>query len=221
MSAFVHVIRRELNLAIRQQLDSLVVLVFFLLAIVLFPFGVGPEPNILARIAPGIIWVAALLAAMLSLERLFQADYEDGSLELLALSPLPLEMVVLAKVVTHWLTTGLPLILAAPVMAVMLNMNTEGIAMLLLVLLLGTPSLSLIGAIGAALILGARRGGVLLSLLILPLFIPVLIFGVSAIDGTLNELTVKPQLLILSGFFLASLALCPWASAAAIRQSLE
>ena len=221
MSAFVHVIRRELNLAIRQQLDSLVVLVFFLLAIVLFPFGVGPEPNILARIAPGIIWVAALLAAMLSLERLFQADYEDGSLELLALSPLPLEMVVLAKVVTHWLTTGLPLILAAPVMAVMLNMNTEGIAMLLLVLLLGTPSLSLIGAIGAALILGARRGGVLLSLLILPLFIPVLIFGVSAIDGTLNGLTVKPQLLILSGFFLASLALCPWASAAAIRQSLE
>ena len=221
MSAFVHVIRRELNLAIRQQLDSLVVLVFFLLAIVLFPFGVGPEPNILARIAPGIIWVAALLAAMLSLERLFQAEYEDGSLELLALSPLPLEMVVLAKVVTHWLTTGLPLIVAAPVMAVMLNMNTEGIAMLLLVLLLGTPSLSLIGAIGAALILGARRGGVLLSLLILPLFIPVLIFGVSAIDGALNGLTVKPQLLILSGFFLASLALCPWASAAAIRQSLE
>jgi heme exporter protein B len=221
MSAFVHVIRRELNLAFRQQLDSLMVLVFFLLAIVLFPFGVGPEPNILARIAPGIIWVAALLAAMLSLERLFQADYEDGSLELLSLSPLPLEMVVLAKVVTHWLTTGLPLIVAAPVMAVMLNMNTEGIAMLLLVLLLGTPSLSLIGAIGAALILGARRGGVLLSLLILPLFIPVLIFGVSAIDGALNGLTVKPQLLILSGFFLASLALCPWASAAAIRQSLE
>ncbi|MGY8990438.1 MAG: heme exporter protein CcmB [Rhodospirillales bacterium] len=221
MNAFVHVIRRELNLAFRQQLDSLMVLAFFVLAIVLFPFGVGPEPNILARIAPGIIWVAALLAAMLSLERLFQTDYEDGSLELLALSPLPLEMIVLAKVVTHWLTTGLPLIVAAPVMAVMLNMNTDGMAMLMLVLVLGTPSLSLIGAIGAALILGSRRGGVLLSLLILPLFIPVLIFGVSAIDGALNGLTVKPQLLILSGFFLASLALCPWASAAAIRQSLE
>jgi len=221
MNAFVHVIRRELNLAFRQQLDSLMVLAFFVLAIVLFPFGVGPEPNILARIAPGIIWVAALLAAMLSLERLFQTDYEDGSLELLALSPLPLEMIVLAKVVTHWLTTGLPLIVAAPVMAVMLNMNTDGMAMLILVLVLGTPSLSLIGAIGAALILGSRRGGVLLSLLILPLFIPVLIFGVSAIDGALNGLTVKPQLLILSGFFLASLALCPWASAAAIRQSLE
>lgn len=221
MSAFFHVIKRELNLAFRQHLDSLMVLVFFVLAIVLFPFGVGPEPNILARIAPGIIWVAALLAAMLALERIFQTDYEDGSLELLALAPLPLELTVLAKVVAHWLTTGLPLIVAAPVMAVMLNMNTDGITMLLLVLILGTPSLSLIGAIGAALILGARRGGVLLSLLILPLFIPVLIFGVSAIDSALNGLTVKPQLYILSGFLLASLALCPWASAAAIRQSLE
>ncbi len=221
MSAFIQVIRRELRLAFRQRLDSMMVLVFFVLAIVLFPFGIGPEPNILARIAPGIIWVAALLAVMLALERLFQADYEDGSLELLALAPLPLEVVVLAKVVAHWLTTGLPLIVAAPIMAVMLNMNTDGMAMLLLVLALGTPSLSLIGAIGAALILGARRGGVLLSLLILPLFIPILIFGVSAIDGALTGLTVKPQLFILTGFLLAALALCPWASAAAIRQALE
>ena len=221
MSAFMQVIRRELRLAFRQRLDSMMVLVFFVLAIVLFPFGIGPEPNILARIAPGIIWVAALLAVMLALERLFQADYEDGSLELLALAPLPLEVVVLAKVVAHWLTTGFPLIVAAPIMAVMLNMNTDGIAMLLLVLALGTPSLSLIGAIGASLILGARRGGVLLSLLILPLFIPILIFGVSAIDGALTGLTVKPQLFILTGFLLAALALCPWASAAAIRQALE
>jgi len=221
MSAFLHLVRRELRLAFRQRQDSLMVVVFFVLAIVLFPFGVGPEPNILARIAPGIIWVAALLAVMLALERLFQADYEDGSLELLALAPLPLEAIVLAKVVAHWLTTGLPLIVAAPVMAVMLNMNADGMTMLFLVLVLGTPSLSLIGAIGAALILGARRGGVLLSLLILPLFIPILIFAVSAIDGTLTGLTVRPQLFILTGFFLASLALCPWASAAAIRQALE
>ncbi|MEQ8196117.1 MAG: heme exporter protein CcmB [Rhodospirillales bacterium] len=220
MSRFNLVIRRELRLALRQSQDSLMVLAFFVLAVVLFPFGVGPEPNILARIAPGVIWVAALLASMLALERLFQADYEDGSLELLALAPLPLEIIVLAKVAAHWLTTGLPLIVAAPVMAVLLHMNTEGIGVLMMVLLLGTPTLSLIGAIGAALILGARRGGVLLSLLILPLYIPLLIFGASAVDAALGGLAVKPALLIMGGLFLAALVLSPWAGAAAIRQAL-
>jgi heme exporter protein B len=221
VSRFLLVIRRELRLALRQRQDSVMVVAFFVLAVVLFPFGVGPEPNILARIAPGIIWVAALLAAMLALERLFQADYEDGSLELLALAPAPLEVIVLAKVAAHWLTTALPLIVAAPVLAVLLGMTGDGIGVLMIVLVIGTPSLSLIGAIGAALILGARRGGVLLSLLILPLYIPLLIFGVSAVDAALGGFAVKPHLLIMGGFFLAALVLCPWASAAAIRQALE
>jgi heme exporter protein B len=221
VSRFLQVIRRELRLALRRRQDSLMVVAFFVLAVVLFPFGVGPEPNILARIAPGIIWVAALLAAMLALERLFQADYEDGSLELLALAPAPLEVIVLAKVAAHWLTTGLPLIVAAPVLAVLLRMTGDGIGALMIVLLIGTPSLSLIGAIGAALILGARRGGVLLSLLILPLYIPLLIFGVSAVDAALGGFAVQPHLSIMGGFFLAALVLCPWASAAAIRQALE
>jgi heme exporter protein B len=221
VSRFLQVIRRELRLALRRRQDSLMVVAFFVLAVVLFPFGIGPEPDILARIAPGIIWVAALLAAMLALERLFQADYEDGSLELLALAPAPLEVIVLAKVAAHWLTTGLPLIVAAPVLAVLLRMDGDGIGALTVVLLIGTPSLSLIGAIGAALILGARRGGVLLSLLILPLYIPLLIFGVSAVDAALGGFAVKPHLLIMGGFFLAALVLCPWASAAAIRQALE
>ncbi len=221
MGRFMHVVRRELKLAFRHNLDSVMVLAFFVLAVVLFPFGVGPEPNMLARIAAGVIWVAALLASMLALERLFLTDYEDGSLELLALSPLPLEIVVLAKVVAHWLSTGLPLIVAAPILALLLQMNADGLGILVITLLLGTPSLSLIGAIGAALILGARRGGVLLSLLILPLYIPILIFAVSAIDAALTGLTVRPQLFILSGFLLAALALCPWASAAAIRQAIE
>jgi len=194
---------------------------FFILAVILFPFGVGPEGNILARIAPGVIWVAALLSTMLSLERLFQTDFEDGSLELLVLSPVPLEVVVVARVIGHWLTTGLPLIIASPLLAVFLNMHADGYPMMLAALALGTPTLSLIGAVGAALILGARRGGVLLSLLVLPLFIPVLIFGVSAVDAALGGFSVKAQLLILGALFLAAAPLCSWAAAAALRQAVE
>ena len=194
---------------------------FFVLVVVLFPFGVGPEPNILARIAAGVIWVAALLASMLSLERLFQADYEDGSLELLSLSPTAFEVIVLAKVTAHWLTTGFPLIIAAPLLAILMNMNTEGFPVLILALVLGTPSLSLVGAVGAALILGSRRGGVLLALLILPLYIPVLIFGVSAVDAVVNGFEVKAQLLILGAFLIAAIPLCPWAAAAGLRQAIE
>lgn len=221
MSRFYSIIHRDLRLALRQGSDSVMVVMFFVLTVVLFPFGIGPEGNMLARVASGVIFVAALLASMLSLERLFQTDYEDGSLELLTLSPLPLEMIVLGKVCAHWLTTGLPLIIASPLLAVLLNMNTDGFAMMMLALLLATPALSLIGAIGAALVLGSRRGGVLISLLVLPLFVPVLIFGVSLVDAALGGFETKSQILILTGILLASFAFCPFAAAAALRQAVE
>ena len=221
MSRFLRLVARDLRLALRQGSDATIAVMFFVLCVVLFPFGVGPEPNILARIAAGVIWVAALLASLLSLERLFQNDYEDGSLELLSLSPLPLEATVLAKTLAHWLVTGVPLIVAAPLLAVLLNMDAQGFGVLVLTLTLGTPILSLIGAIGAALTLGARRGGVLLSLLILPLYIPVLIFGAGAIDAAINGLTPRPHLLLLAGILAAALPLAPWAGAAALRQAVE
>ncbi|MHA1107493.1 MAG: heme exporter protein CcmB [Alphaproteobacteria bacterium] len=221
MSRFALIVRRELRLALRQAGDSAVIVMFFVLATVLFPFGVGPEPGILARIAPGVVWVTALLAAMLSMERLFQSDFEDGSLEQLALTPLPLEATVLAKALAHWLTTGLPLIVVAPLLAVMLNMGADGHLTLIAAMALGTPAISLIGTIGAALTLGARRGGVLLSLLVLPLVIPVLIFGAGAVEAALSGMAVQPHLIMLGGITLATLALCPWASAAALRLALE
>ena len=221
MSRFWHLVGRDLRLAMRQGSDASIAVMFFVLCVVLFPFGVGPEPNILARIAAGVIWVAALLASLLSLERLFLTDYEDGSLELMALGGLPLELVVLAKTAAHWLVTGLPLLVAAPLLAVLLNMERGGFGALELTLLLGTPALSLIGGIGAALTLGARRGGVLISLLILPLYIPVLIFGAGAIDAVLTGLSPRPHLLILAALLMAALPLAPIASAAALKQALE
>ncbi|MBT5177877.1 MAG: heme exporter protein CcmB [Rhodospirillaceae bacterium] len=221
MSPLFALIARDIRLAVRQGADSMMVIVFFVLVVVLFPLGIGPEPAILARVAAGVIWVAALLAAMLSMDRLYQSDHEDGSLELLVLSPLPLELQFLAKAAAHWLTTGLPLIIAAPLLGVFLNMRAEGFGVLLVALALGTPSLSLIGGVGAALSLGARRSGVLLSLLVLPLFIPVLIFGVSAVDASLTGLGAKAQLLILGGLLLGAAALTPWAGAAALRQAAE
>lgn len=221
MGHFISVVRRDLRLALRQGSDSVMVVMFFLLTVVLFPFGIGPEGNILARVASGVIFVAALLASMLSLERLFQTDYEDGSLELLTLNPVPLEIVVLGKITAHWLTTGLPLMIASPLLAVLMNMSTDGFSMLMLALLLGTPALSLIGAIGAALVLGSRRGGVLISLLVLPLFVPVLIFGVGLVEAAIGGFAVKSQILILSGILFACLAFCPFAAAAAVRQSVE
>ena len=221
MSPFLGVIGRDLRLALRQRSDAVIVVLFFVLTGALFPLAVGPEPNLLARIAPGVIAVAALLAVLLSLERLFLADYEDGNLELLALAALPLELVALAKVAAHWLTTGLPLVAAAPIIALLYDMPADGLPVTLLALVLATPSLSLIGAVGAALTLGARRGGVLLSLLVLPLYIPVLIFGVSAVDAALFGLGSGPRLLILGGLSLFALALAPFAAAAALRQALE
>lgn len=221
MSRFAAIVRRDLRLALRQGMDSVMVVAFFVIAVVLFPFGVGPEPNVLARISAGVIWVAALLASMLALERLFQTDYEDGSLDLLALAPVPLEVVVTAKVIAHWLTTGLPLIVAAPLLAFLLNMGADGLWALVAALALSTPTLSLIGAVGAGLILGARRGGMLLSLLVLPLYIPILIFGVAAVDAAVAGFAVRPQFLVLAGLLLTALALAPWAGAAAVRQALE
>ncbi|MEK9673215.1 MAG: heme exporter protein CcmB [Rhodospirillaceae bacterium] len=221
MSAFRAILARDLRLALRQALDSLLVVAFFVIAVVLFPLGVGPEANVLSRMSSGVIWVAALLSVLLSMDRLFQADYEDGSLDLLALSPAALETVVIAKVLAHWLVTGLPLIIAAPVLAVLLNMPADGFGLLVLALLLGTPALNLIGALGAALVLGARRGGVLLALLILPLSVPVLIFGVGAVEAAISGYAARVPMLLLGAILAGSLALCPWGAAAALRQALE
>ncbi len=221
MNAFARLVARDLRLALRQRADAGMVVLFFVLTASLFPFAVGPESNLLARLAPGVIWVTALLAVLLSLERLFLADYEDGSLELLALAPLPLEATVLAKALAHWLTTGLPLVVAGPLLALLYNMDAAGLPMLVLAMALGSPSLSLIGAVGAALTLGARRGGVLISLLVLPLYIPVLIFAVAAVDAAISGLTPRPHLLILAAMLAAALPLAPWAAAAALRHSLR
>ncbi|MDE2227418.1 MAG: heme exporter protein CcmB [Alphaproteobacteria bacterium] len=221
MSSFSALVTRDLRLAFRQGGDVANVVAFFALAVILFPFGVGPDPDLLARISAGVLWVTALLAALLSLERLFDADYHDGSLEALSLMPVPLEVQVLAKCAAHWLTTGLPLTIVAPVLALVLHFDAAGYPALIAALLLGTPVLSLIGAIGAALTLGARRAGVLLSLLVLPLYIPVLIFGVAASEAAALGLESRPHLLLLAALFAASLALAPWAAAAALRQALE
>ncbi|MGH7001255.1 MAG: heme exporter protein CcmB [Stellaceae bacterium] len=221
MSGFAALLTRDLRLAVRQGGDVANVAAFFALAVILFPFGVGPDPDLLARIAAGVLWVTALLAAMLSLERLFDADFQDGSLEALSLMPVPLEIQVLAKCTAHWLTTGLPLTVIAPLLALVLHFDAVGYPALIAALLLGTPVLSLIGAIGAALTLGARRAGVLLSLLVLPLYIPVLIFGVAASEAGALGLESRPHLLLLAALLAASLALAPWAAAAALRQAFE
>jgi heme exporter protein B len=221
VNTFLLVVRRDARLALRQGSAAAMSVMFFVLAVTLFPLGVGPEANILARISAGVIWVAALFAATLSLDRLFQADFEDGSLDQLTLGPLPLELVVGAKCLAHWLTTGVPLIVASPVLAVLLNMESEGFPALILAMALGTPSMSLIGAIGAALTVSIRRGGVLLSLLVLPLYIPVLIFGVAAVEGAVMGLGAGNALMVLGALLLGSLVLAPWASAAALRVSQE
>jgi len=221
MTNFRRILARELKLAFRERAESLLVVLFFVLGAVLFPFGVGPEPNMLARIAAGIVWVMALFAAMLSLERMFQSDYEDGSLELLALTPLPLEATAFAKAAAHWLTTALPLIVAAPIIAVMLRLPADALPALVLAMLAGTPAISLVGAVGAALTLGARRGGVLLSLLVLPLMVPVLILGAAAVDAALTGGTARPHLMILAALSLVAAVLCPYAAGAALRQALE
>jgi heme exporter protein B len=221
VSAFTAVLRRDLRLALRQGSAVTLTAMFFVLTVTLFPLGVGPEPAVLARIGAGVLWVAALLSAMLSLDRLFQADHEDGSLDLLALSPLPLELTVLAKVAAHWLTGGLPLVVISPLLALALDLPAAALPALAAAMLLGTPVLSLIGAIGAALTVGVRRGGVLLSLLVLPLYIPVLVFGVAAVEAAVNDFAVRPHLLILGALLAGALALGPIAAAAALRLQAE
>lgn len=221
MRGFLLLVGRDLRLALRQRAEAWLAVLFFVLTAALFPFGVGPEPSLLARIAPGIIWVVALLAVLLSLERLFLADFEDGSLEQLLLAALPLELAVLAKVLAHWLTTGLPLIAAAPLLAILFNMDLAGLGVLLLAMALGTPTLSLVGAVGAALTLGARRGGVLIPLLVLPLYVPALIFGVGATDAAIQGFSARPHLLLLAAVLLVMLVVTPLAGAAALRQALE
>ena len=221
MGRFMAIVRRDLRLALHGGGDGVMVVAFFVLAAILFPFGVGPDTLVLTRIGPGIIWVTALLATMLSLERLFLGEFEDGSLDHLALSSQPLEIIVIAKVTSHWLTTGLPLLVAAPVLAAMFNLPGEAYLPMLVGLGLGTPTLSLVGSIGAALALGARRGGVLLSLIVLPLYIPVLIFGVGTIETVMAGGSARAPLMILGAFALVALALAPWAAAAALRQALD
>lgn len=221
MSGLVTILRRDLALASRRGSEASLALMFFVLGTVLFPLGIGPDPNMLARAGAGLLWVMALLASLLSIEKLFQADWEDGSLDLLVLSGLPLAGIVLAKTAAHWLVTGLPMAVASPLLALLLNVDAKGVAALSLALLLGTPTLSLIGAVGAALTVGARRGGVLLTLLVLPLYIPVLIFGAGAAESAVAAQGARAHLLVLAAFLLAALPLCPWAAGAALRQSVE
>jgi heme exporter protein B len=218
---FASLLRRDLLLVLRQGGDALTTVAFYLLAVMMFPFGVGPEPALLARIAAGLLWTMALFAALLSLDRLFQQEQEDGSLEQLALSPLALEWSFLAKALAHWLATGLPLLVIAPVLALLLRMETAAIPVLVLALALGGPALTLVGAVGAALTLGARRGAVLLPLIILPLYVPVLIFGVAAVDAAASGLEARPHLLMLAAYLLAAVPLAPLAGAAALRLALE
>lgn len=216
-----YIVARDVLLALRRRADVATTLFFFVIVASLFPLGVGPEPKLLRTMAPGILWVAALLASMLSLGRLFDADYADGSLEQLLLAPEPLTLVVIGKVMAHWLVSGLPLVLISPLIALQFDLPAGAIGTLLLALLLGTPLLSLIGAIGAALTVGVRGGGVLVSLLVLPLYVPVLIFGAGAVDASAIGMDASGHLSMLGALLLFGMVLAPWATAAALRISLE
>ena len=220
-STFVVLLKRDLTLAYRHRGELANPLLFFVIVVSLFPLGISPESKILQMMAPGIIWVAALLAAMLSLDNLFRSDFEDGSLEQIVLTPHSLSILVLAKVLAHWLVTGLPLLLLAPLLSVLVFMPTEAMWTLIITLALGTPILSLIGAIGVALTVGLRRGGVLLSLLVLPLYIPVLIFAANAVNVAAKGLPVTGQLYFLGALLSLALTLSPLAIAAALRISLS
>lgn len=215
------VIRRDLLLAMRRRADVLTTLVFFVMVVSLFPLGVGPEPDMLRKMAAGVLWVAALLASMLSLPRMFSADYLDGTLEQMMLAPQSLTMMVLGKIIAHWMLSGLPLVLIAPVLGVQFDMSSQALWVLMLALLLGTPVLSMIGAIGAALTLGLRGGGVLVSLLVLPLCIPVLIFGAGAVDAINSGMSAVSNLSLLGALSLFALVFTPFVAAQALRISME
>lgn len=218
---FVLIIRRDLVLAMRRRADVLTTLIFFVIVVTLFPLGVGPELNMLRTMAPGTLWVAALLASMLSLGRLFSADYLDGTLEQMMLVPQSLSALVLGKMVAHWMVSGLPLVLIAPVLGLQFDMPAQALWMLILTLLLGTPVLSMIGAIGAALTLGLRGGGVLVSLLVLPLCIPVLVFGAGAVEAITSGMSAAAHLSLLGALLLLALVFTPWVTAMALRISME
>lgn len=215
------VLKRELSLGMRQKGEVLTPLVFFVVVASLFPLGVGPESALLTRMAPGVLWVSALLAAMLSLQRMFATDYADGSLEQMLLSPTPLGLLVLAKAIAHFLLSGLPLVLMAPVLGLQFGLDARALGLLMLTLLLGTPTLSLVGSIGAALTLGVRGAGVLLSLLILPLYIPVLIFGAGAVEADASGLGFGGHLSLLAALLVLSVFFTPFATSAALKISLE
>lgn len=221
MSGFLVLLVRDLRLVWRRPGDVGVVLAFFVVAVVLFPLGIGPEANTLMRIAAGVLWCAALFAALLSLERLFASDYEDGTLDLLLLAPWPLELAALAKCAAHWIVTGLPLSLLAPLLGVAFGLDPESQLVLLVTLLVGTPALSLTGGLAAALTLGARKSGALLALLALPLCVPTLIFGAGAVEALAMGDGIVTHVAILAALALVALATMPWAIAAALRQAGE
>ncbi|HTS55289.1 MAG TPA: heme exporter protein CcmB [Burkholderiales bacterium] len=215
------VVGRDLTLALRRRSDVLTTFFFFVIVVGLFPLGVSPEPSTLRVIAPGVVWVAALLASMLALVRLFASDFDDGTLEQLALSPQPLVLLIAAKVLAHWLVTGLPLVLIAPLLGLQFDLPAGALGVMLLALLLGTPCLSLIGAIGAALTLGVRGAGGLLAVLVLPLCVPILIFGAAAVSASANGMAAGGHLSMLGGLLLIAVVLGPLAAAAAVRIALE
>jgi len=221
MTGFLAVLRRELQVALRRKGDVLNVLVFFVVVASLFPLGVGPEPNQLRAMAAGVVWIAAPLAALLSLPRLFAADHVDGTLEQMLVAPQPLASIVLAKIAAHWLTTGLPLAIAAPLIGLQYDLPADALAILLASLLIGTPVLSLLGAVGAALTLGVRGGGALLGLLVLPLFVPVLVFGAGAVTASLIGINPSAHLSLLGAFLAVSSIVGPWAACAALRVALD
>ncbi len=215
------IVMRDLTLAWKGRVDVVSTLFFFLIVVSLFPLGIGPETNLLRLIAPGVVWVAALLASMLSLGRLFANDYQDGTLEQLLLTPQPLYLVVLGKVLALWLVSGAPLALISPLLGIQFGLSGDTLFVLVVSLLIGTPVLALIGSIGAALTLGLRGGGLLISILVLPLYIPVLIFGVGAVDASIIGSGVQGSLSLLGALLVLSLVFAPWATAAALRISLE
>jgi len=215
------VLRRDLLLAARQRADVTNTLLFFLVVVTMVPLGVGPETDTLRRIAPGIIWVAALLAALLSFGRLFANDHADGTLEQMLLTGEPLVLIVLAKCASHWLVTGLPITVMSVLLGIMFDLHADSIGIMVVSLLLGTPALSLIGAVGAALTLGLRGGGVLITLLVLPLYVPVLIFGAGAVEATAGGISPQGHLLLLGALSLGAAVLAPWAVGAALRISME
>lgn len=221
MNALFAALRRDLLLAMRRKSEVLTAIFFFVIAISLFPLGIGPEPALLQKIAPGIFWVAALLATLLGLPRLFAGDHLDGTLEQLALSPAPFPLLVAGKIVAHWLLCGLPLVLLAPLLGLQFALDAPALGMLTLTLLLGTPLLSLIGAIGAALTVGVRGGGALLALLVLPLYIPALIFGAGAVEAQRAGLAVEGHVSLLAALLVLAVFFAPWTTAAALRIALE